>query len=201
MTFLLGLTGSIGMGKSTTAQMFADEGCALWDSDAIVHELYAPGGAAVGPMAKLFPSSIVDGAVSRPVLKTIIAKDEGALKQIEAIVHPLVTQAREEFVAQSKADITVLDVPLLFETGCDRCVDAVVVVTADPQEQKRRLLARGTMTPKQLETIMQMQAPDAEKRKRADYVILTDTLEHARRQVQCVVKQIRAGLADARNRS
>lgn len=197
MTFVLGLTGSIGMGKSTTARMFAEEGCALWDADAAVHRLYARGGAAVAPMAAAFPGAVEDGAVSRARLKEVIAADPEALSRIEAIVHPLVAQDRATFLAGSEADITVLDIPLLFETGAEAQMDAVAVASVDATEQRRRLLARGKMTPEQFEAIIAKQMPDAEKRAKADYVIITDTLEHARTQVQAVVKEIRAGLADA----
>ena len=197
MTFKLGLTGSIGMGKSTTGEMFVEEGCALWDADAAVHRLYAKGGAAVAPMAAAFPSAVEDGAVSRDRLKALISEDATVLKRIEAIVHPLVAQDRAAFLEASDADITVLDIPLLFETGAEAQMDAVVVVSVNFEEQRRRLMQRARMTPEQIETIMSAQAPDAEKRAKADFVIETDTLEHARAQVQAVVRQIRAGLADA----
>lgn len=197
MTFKLGLTGSIGMGKSTTAEMFVEEGCALWDADAAVHRLYAKGGAAVGPMQDAFPEAVLGGAVSREKLKELISADADVLKQIEAIVHPLVAQDRAAFLDTSDADITVFDIPLLYETGAETQMDAVVVVSVNFDEQRRRLMERARMTREQYEKIMAMQAPDAEKRARADYVIETDTLEHARAQVQAVVKEIRAGLADA----
>lgn len=197
MTYLLGLTGSMGMGKSTTARMFADEGCAVYDADAAVHRLYAKGGAAVPPISEVLPDAIVDGAVSRERLKAMIAKDEIILKTIEKIVHPLVKEDRRKFIDASTADITVLDIPLLFETGCHKDVDAVVVVTVNFEEQQSRLMERARMTPKQLETIMQMQSPDAEKRRMADHVIETDTLEHARAQVRAIVRDIRETLKNA----
>ncbi|MEQ8292295.1 MAG: dephospho-CoA kinase [Roseovarius sp.] len=197
MIFQLGLTGSIGMGKSTTARLFAEEGCAVWDADAAVHRLYAKGGIAVEPMSRAFPDAIEDGAVSRPRLKDILAKDPGALARIEAIVHPLVGQDRETFLRAAEADIAVLDIPLLFETGGEGAMDAVVCVTAPPDVQRARVLERGTMTEAQFEAILAKQLPDAEKRRRSDFIIVTDSLEHAREQVQDVVKQIRDRLKHA----
>ncbi|MDF1728987.1 MAG: dephospho-CoA kinase [Sulfitobacter sp.] len=195
--FLLGLTGSIGMGKSTTATLFVEAGCALWDADAAVHRLYAVGGAAVVPMQAAFPQAIEGGAVSRDALKRIIAADPQALTRIEQIVHPLVGQDRAEVIANADTDILVLDIPLLFETGGEARVDAVACVMIDAETQKARVMARGTMTPEQFETIRAKQLPAAEKAARADYVIETDTIEHARAQVQAVVQDIRSKLADA----
>lgn len=197
MSFLLGLTGSIGMGKSTTARMFAEEGCALWDADAAVHRLYAKGGAAVGPIRDVFPEAVIDGAVSRDQLKAIIAQDETALARIEKIVHPLVARDRSDFIHESTADIVVLDIPLLFETGGDKGMDAVACVTVSPEVQRERVLARGTMSEAQFETIRAKQMPNDEKCRRADFVIETDTLEHAGQQVQDVVRKIRDRLTHA----
>ncbi|NHQ73153.1 dephospho-CoA kinase [Roseovarius gahaiensis] len=197
MTFCLGLTGSIGMGKSTTARMFADEGCAVWDADAAVHRLYAKGGAAVEPIRAAFPDAVVDGVVSRDKLKEILAKDATALKRIEQIVHPLVARDRADFIDQNKAEIVVLDIPLLFETGGNAKMDAVACVTVSPEQQKKRVLARGTMTLEQFVAIRDKQMPNDEKCRRADYVIETDTLEYARRQVQDIVKQIKNRLTHA----
>ncbi|WP_050604652.1 dephospho-CoA kinase [Ruegeria sp. 6PALISEP08] len=197
MSFALGLTGSIGMGKSTTAQMFVEEGCALWDADAAVHRLYAPGGTAVEPMRASFPAAIVDGAVSRDGLKQIIAADADVLKVIEAIVHPLVAADRAEFRESTSTDISVFDIPLLFETGGDAAMDAIACVSIPADEQKRRVLKRGTMTEVQFEEIRSKQMPNEEKCARSDFVIVTDTLDHARAQVQDVVRQIRAGMANA----
>nr|WP_170539641.1 dephospho-CoA kinase [Ruegeria arenilitoris] len=197
MSFALGLTGSIGMGKSTTADLFAQEGCAVWDADAAVHRLYAEGGAAAAPIRAAFPDAIEDGAVSRDALKRIIGADPTALKRIESIVHPLVARDREAFRQAAKADILVFDIPLLFETGGDAQMDAVACVSIPPDEQKRRVMARGTMTEAQFEQIRAKQMPNDEKCARSDFVIVTDTLDHARAQVQDVVRQIRAGLADA----
>lgn len=195
--FLLGLTGSIGMGKSTTAKLFAEEGCAVWDADAAVHRLYAQGGAAVAPLGDLFPEAIVDGSVSRPALKDIIGRNPDALKQIETVVHPLVGQDRAAFIAKADTDIVVLDIPLLFETGGNTRVDAVACVHVDDAIQKQRVMERGTMTEAQFEAIKAKQMPSAEKCARSDYVIETDTIEHARAQVQNVVKDIREKLAHA----
>ncbi|PJE31299.1 Dephospho-CoA kinase [Pseudooceanicola marinus] len=197
MTFILGLTGSIGMGKSTTAQMFVDEGCALWDADAAVHRLYGPGGAAVAPLGLIWPEVVEDGNVSREALKKVIAADPEALKRIEGIVHPLVAEDRRAFLAETQADIVVLDIPLLFEGGSERSMDALVVVSVAPEVQKARVLARGTMTEAQFEMIRAKQMPDAEKRARADYVVTTDTMDHARAQVRQIVSEIRSKVKDA----
>ncbi len=196
MTVKLGLTGSIGMGKSTTAAMFVEEGCELWDADAAVHRLYAKGGSAVEPMRAVFPGAVINDAVSRDALKAIISQDTGALQQIEQIVHPLVAQDRSTFIASATADILVFDIPLLFETGGNAAMDVTVVVSAPSEVQKARVLERGTMSEAQFEQIRAKQMPDDEKRRRADHVIITDTIEHAKAQVQSIVKQIR-GQADA----
>lgn len=195
--FRLGLTGSIGMGKSTTAKMFAEQGCAVWDADAAVHELYAKGGAGVEAIGALFPNAIRENAVSRDALKEIIGQTPEALRQIEQIVHPLVGQHRADFVANAQSDIAVFDIPLLFETGGNAAMDAVVCVTAPAEIQKERVMARGTMTQEQFDHILSKQMPDAEKRERADYVVVTDSLENAQKQVQLIVTKIREGLQHA----
>ncbi len=197
MSFALGLTGSIGMGKSTTAQMFVAEGCGLWDADAAVHQLYSAGGAAVAPMAAVFPEAVLDGAVSRDALKRIITSDPSVLKTIESIVHPLVAADRARFRETATEDILVFDIPLLFETGGNVAMDAVACVSIPAEEQKRRVMARGTISEAQFEQIRAKQMPNEEKCARSDFVIVTDTLDHARAQVQDVVRQIRAGLANA----
>ncbi|MEO1139686.1 MAG: dephospho-CoA kinase [Pseudomonadota bacterium] len=197
MTFKLGLTGSIGMGKSTTADLFRQEGCAVWDADAAVHRLYAKGGAAVPPMSGAFPTAIEDGAVSRSRLKSILKEDPGKLAKIESIIHPLVAADREEFLESTTADITVLDIPLLFETGGGAHMDAVVCVSVLPEVQKTRVMQRGTMTEAEFEDIRARQMPDREKRKRSDYIIVTDTLDHARAQVQDVINDIKSRLINA----
>lgn len=191
MTTTIGLTGSIGMGKSSTAKLFAQEGCPVWDADAAVHRLYAKGGAAVAPMAEVFPDAIIDGSVSRDVLKDYIAQSPFALKRIEAIVHPLVAQDRADFLARHPDDIVVLDVPLLFETGANEQMDYVVVVSIDEGTQRNRVMERGTMTTAQFEAIREKQTPDIDKRAGADYIILTTTPSHALQQVQEVLEDIR----------
>ncbi|MEQ3711027.1 MAG: dephospho-CoA kinase [Tateyamaria sp.] len=197
MSFRLGLTGSIGMGKSTTAQMFADADCAVWDADAAVHRLYSQGGAAVKPMAEVFPDAIENGAVSRAALKNIISTDPGALKRIESIVHPLVAADRAKFIEQARSDILVFDIPLLFETGGEKAMDAVAVVYVSDDVQQARVMARGTMTLDQFLAIKSKQMPASVKRARADFVIETDTLEHARTQVHHIVEQIKKRVSHA----
>lgn len=195
--FLLGLTGSIGMGKSTTAKMFADEGCAVWDADAAVHRLYDKGGAAVEPIKKKFPNAIVDGCVSRAALKVIIVDTPDALREVEKIVHPLVAQDRQAFISAVKENIIVLDIPLLFETGADANVDAVACVSVSAETQQNRVMKRGTMTLAQFEEIKEKQLPNDEKCSRSDYVIETDSIEHARQQVQEVIANIREKMRHA----
>lgn len=197
MTFKLGLTGSIGMGKSTTAQMFAELGCALWDADAAVHRLYARGGAAVAPMEEVCLDAIVDGAVSRDHLREVIQADPTLLKKIEAIVHPLVAQDRAVFVENAASDILVFDIPILFETGGNAAMDAVVCVSIPAELQRERVLARGTMTEAQFVQILAKQMPNEDKVAQSDYVVVTDTLDHARAQVEKIVSTIRGQLSDA----
>jgi dephospho-CoA kinase len=197
MTFKLGLTGSIGMGKSTTAQLFAEAGCAVWDADAAVHRLYEEGGAAVSPMEALFPDAISGGSVDRAALRGIIGRDAEALTQIEGVVHPLVRDDRAQFAEMTEADITVFDIPLLFETGSEAEMDAVVCVTVSPELQEKRVMERGTMTREQFLAIRDKQMPNAEKCARSDFVIQTDTLEHAGQQVHDVLEQIRKRMTDA----
>lgn len=195
--FVLGLTGSIGMGKSTTAKMFAEEGIPVWDADAAVHRLYAPGGAAVQPMAAICPDAVGEEGVDRAVLRDEIRKNPDLLKRIEEMVHPLVAEDRARFLDGVESDIAVVDIPLLFETGGESKVDAVAVVTAPEDVQRQRVLSRPGMTEDAFRTILGKQMPDAEKRTRADYVIETLTLEGARQQVRDVIADIRKRLSDA----
>lgn len=195
--FKIGLTGSIGMGKSTTAGLFADLGVPVWDADAAVHRLYARGGAAVAPIAALRPGAVVDGAVDRAALKRWIDEDRDALSRIEDIVHPLVAADRAAFLERTDADVVLLDIPLLFEAGRQGDMDAVVVVSAPPEVQRARVLERGTMTETQFETILAKQVPDSEKRARADYVIQSTSLEAARAAVQDCLRDIRRKISDA----
>jgi dephospho-CoA kinase len=190
---VLGLTGSIGMGKSTTARMFAEEGALVHDADQAVHALYAEGGAAVAPIAAAFPGVVRDGAVDRQALAAKAAGDPQALRRLEAIVHPLVAASRDALMAGAGADdVVVLDVPLLFETGGHERVDAVVVVSASPDEQRRRVLGRPGMSEGKLKALLARQTPDAEKRARADFVVDTGRgLEPAREQVRQILRAVR----------
>lgn len=191
---LLGLTGSIGMGKSTTTAMFADLGAVVWNADDAVHRLYARGGEAVGPVGDAFPGVVVDGAVDRTRLAEALGKDETAFRRLEAIVHPLVAQGRAaelEAARTAGVKLAVLDIPLLFETDGDKAVDAVVVVTADPAIQAERVLARPGMTRERFDAILARQMPDAEKRARADFIIDTGRgLEAARGEVEAIVAAV-----------
>lgn len=173
---ILGLTGSIGMGKSTTAKMFEAQGAPVYDSDAAVHALYSVGGAAVGPVEAAFPGVVVDGAIDRAKLSAQVVGDPEALEKLEAIVHPLVGAHRIGFFEKAQAEghgIVVLDVPLLYETGGQKNVHKVVVVSAPAEVQRERVLARPGMTAEKFEAILARQLPDAEKRGRADFVIDT----------------------------
>lgn len=197
MSYLLGLTGSIGMGKSTTAQMFVQEGIPLWDADATVHRIYGPGGAAVDPIAEVFPGVVIDGAVDRDVLKSIIAKTPGALSTIQELVYPILADDRARFIDTHDADILLFDIPLLLETGADQWLDGVVVVSAPADIQRKRVLERPNMTEAQLDLILSKQMSDAEKRARADWVIPTVALDETRIHVTQVLTDIRKGLPHA----
>jgi dephospho-CoA kinase len=186
---VLGLTGSIGMGKSTVARMFAEAGVPVFDADKSVRALQGPDGALVGEIEAAFPGSTGPEGVNRSVLAERVLHDRPALKQLEAIVHPAVGKAREAFLeAHADAPLVVLDIPLLFETGGDRQVDKIAVVSADPDVQRIRTLSRPGMTPEKFVRILIQQMPDAEKRARADFVIPTDcSFEATRDAVQTII--------------
>lgn len=190
---LIGLTGSIGMGKTTTANMFREHGIPVWDADAAVHRLYSHGGAAVEGIEGLCPGAVKDGIVDRTALKSWMAADKTALKQIETIVHPLVAKDRATFLERAAEDgqsIVVLDVPLLFETGNDAFVDAILVVSATAEVQKERVMSRDGMTEAHFAKILAAQLSDEEKRARADYVIETTTLAAAESGVARVISEM-----------
>lgn len=189
--FRLGLTGSIGMGKSTTAAMFLEEGIPVWDADAAVHRLYAPGGAAVAPLAALCPVALRDGGIDRAALKDWIATDASALARIEAVVHPLVAADRAAFLDRASSDIVVLDIPLLFEKGSEAEMDATLLVTAPPEVQRARVMARPGMTEAQFATILARQMPDADKRARATHIIETLSVDAARAAVRALIAHLR----------
>ncbi len=196
-TFLLGLTGSIGMGKTTTARLFAEAGIPVWSADDTVHKLYEEGGAATEAIAGICPDAITDGVVDREKLKAWISRDSRAIEQIEKAIHPLVEADRQDFIRTERAPVLVFDIPLLFEKGNETKFDAIAVVTAPPQEQRRRVLERKTMTEDMFETILARQMPDVEKRRRADYVIVTDSLEGVRSQVFDIIDKIRKTTTNA----
>ena len=171
---ILGLTGSIGMGKSTTAKLFAEAGVPVYDADAAVHQLYE--GEAAPAIEAAFPGTTENGKVDRAKLSARVVHDAAAMKQLEQIVHPMLGASRQTFFADAEAagaPVVVVDVPLLFETGGEKRVDAVVVVTTSPELQRERVLARGTMDAEKLDAIIARQMPDAEKRKRADFIVDT----------------------------
>lgn len=193
----IGLTGSIGMGKSTSAKLFADAGIPVNDSDAVVHDLYS--GEAVPLVEAAFPGSTADGKVDRQELSRKLAGDPSGFKRLEAIVHPLVRERELRFVErhrQAGADMVVLDIPLLFETGADKRLDKIVVVSCDPQIQRERVLARPGMTEEKFNMILSRQVPDAEKRRRADYLVDTSgSIEETREQVENIVADLKARVA------
>jgi dephospho-CoA kinase len=190
--FILGLTGSVGMGKSATARLFSEEGVRVHDADAVVHRLYE--GEAVAAIERAFPGTTAHGRVDRGKLAARVLGDPAALAQLEAIVHPLVRAAEDVLVHEAKArdeKLVVLDIPLLFETQGERRVDAVVVVSAPAETQRARVLARPGMTIEKLEAILAKQMPDTEKRRRADFVVDTSQgIEAAREQVRAILQAI-----------
>jgi dephospho-CoA kinase len=190
---ILGLTGSIGMGKSTTAKLFEEAGVPVYDADATVHKVYQ--GEAAPAIEAAFPGTTVDGKVDRAKLSAKVLHDPAAIRQLEQIVHPMLGASRQKFLddaERSGAPVVVMDIPLLFETGGEKRVDAVVVVTTSPENQRERILARGTMTDEALDAILARQLPDAEKRKRADFVVDTS---HGLEPVRAAIRDILADVA------
>lgn len=196
--FIIGLTGSIAMGKSQTARLFAAEGVSVHDSDAVIQKLYAKGGGAAEAIAASFPESVSQGAVDKPALSARIASDPAALEKLEALVHPLVAADRDAFLAQAAAKgekIVVLDMPLLFEAGRESGVDAVVVASAPAAIQRQRALARPGMTTEKFEKLLARQLPDVDKRAKAHFVVVTDKgLDHAQAQVRMILAEIQKKL-------
>ncbi|MEO8318759.1 MAG: dephospho-CoA kinase [Bradyrhizobium sp.] len=195
---ILGLTGSIGMGKSTTAKLFMEAGVPVYDADAAVHKIYE--GEAAPAVEAAFPGTTVDGKVDRAKLSAKVVQDPAAIKLLEQIVHPMLGASRQKFLAeaeQSGAPVVVMDIPLLYETGGEKRVDAVVVVSTAPETQRERILARGTMTPEALDAILARQLPDAEKRKRADFVVDTS---HGLDPVRAAIRDILAEVVKMQQR-
>ncbi len=195
---ILGLTGSIGMGKSTTAKLFMEAGVPVYDADAAVHKIYE--GEAAPAVEAAFPGTTVDGKVDRAKLSAKVVQDPAAIKRLEQIVHPMLGASRQKFLAeaeQSGAPVVVMDIPLLYETGGEKRVDAVVVVSTAPETQRERILARGTMTPEALDAILARQLPDAEKRKRADFVVDTS---HGLDPVRAAIRDILAEVVKMQQR-
>lgn len=192
---VLGLTGSVGMGKSTTAAMFGDAGVPVWDADAAVHRLYGPGAAGSAALVKLVPRAVGTAGTDRSELRAAILADPGLLARIEAAIHPLVAADRTAFLDRTRAEghqLVLCDIPLLYETGAERWLDRVAVVTAPAEVQRARVLSRPGMTEQALAAILAKQLPDAEKTERADFVIDTGQgLEPVRRQVARIVAELR----------
>lgn len=190
---IVGLTGSIGMGKSTTAAMFREEGVPVYDADAAVHALYAQDGKGVEPIRRLVPGAVKTDTVDRDVLRKAVFENETLLKKIEEVIHPLLAESRQDFLKENKeVPIVLLDIPLLFETGGDANVDKIVVVTASPEVQRERVLARHDMDEDRFLAILAKQVPDEEKRQRADFIVNTENgLDNARRQVAEILSMLK----------
>lgn len=204
LPFLCGLTGSIGMGKSTVSAFFKQQGVPVLCADEVVHKLYSAGGAAVAPVGAAFPSAVVDGAIDRAALSKCVVGNEAAMKQLEGIVHPLVEQERKQFIAEHAAagsPLLLFDIPLLFETQAQQGLDAVAVVSAPAEQQRQRVMARPGMTADKLEAILARQVPDAEKRRLADFVLDTGcSMQETEQQVLQLIAALqgRQGTAAAR---
>jgi len=189
-TIILGLTGSIGMGKTTTAQMFLDYGIPVWDADTTVHQLYKDDEKTIKIFRDKIPQAVLNNQVNREALKNLIIEDKENLKKIEEIIHPLVADHRADFLSKAKErkiPLVVLDIPLLFEKGNETIVDYVVVVTVDAKTQKKRVLDRNTMSEEMLDSILEKQMPDEEKRTRADFIIPTRSIVLARGKVKEII--------------
>eukprot|EP00879_Flechtneria_rotunda_P001813 GHRR01001977.1.p1 GENE.GHRR01001977.1~~GHRR01001977.1.p1 ORF type:complete len:282 (+),score=68.37 GHRR01001977.1:23-868(+) len=193
--YLCGLTGSIGMGKSTVSSMLKSHGVPMFCADEVVHKLYSPAGAAVALVGQVFPNAVIDGAVDRAALSKYVIGNEAAMKQLEGIVHPLVEAERLKFLRQAAMDgipLVVFDIPLLYETGAGAGLDAVVVVSAPAEQQQKRVLARPNMTAEKLQAILARQVPDAEKRQQADFVIDTGcSLHETEEQVVKLIEELK----------
>ena len=197
MRFLLGLTGSIGMGKSTTAQLFADRGCKIWDADSTVHRAYSKNGVAVAGISKIAPSAVCYGAVDRAKLRALILQDANLLPKLEAIIHPLVKADREGFIAKNPKSILVFDIPLLFELNSVADFDAVACVLSSDEVQRSRVLARPGMTEDHFQMIRSKQWPAENKAARADYIIDTNSDETAAQEVDAILEDIKKRQKDA----
>ena len=189
------------MGKSTTAEMFRDEGVPTWSADEAVHRLYAAGGIGAAAVSEICPQAVGSDGVKRDILSEWVKEDPNNLGRLEALIHPLVAADRRAFIEGATCDLILVDIPLLFETNTQSQVDFVIVVSVSEEEQKRRVLARPGMTLELFELISQKQTPDKEKRALADFVIKTESLDAARASVQSILNKIRADETDARNRS
>ena len=198
MSYLLGLTGGIGMGKTTTAALFAARGVPVWDADAAVHRLYGPGGAAVGTVGRLFPAALGPQGVDRGILRALLAAAPDRLRELEAVVHPLVAADRAAFIAaHADAPLILLDIPLLFETGADRQMDGVAVVSAPAAVQRARVLSRPGMTDEALDLILARQMSDSDRRARADWIIPTGSPAEAEAAVDAILHDVAQVGSDA----
>jgi dephospho-CoA kinase len=197
MSYLLGLTGSIGMGKSTTAALFAARGCLIWDADLAVHRAYNEGGDGVAEIKKIATTAIDSNSVNRDKLRTLILEDPTLLAKIEAIIHPIVQKDRQAFIASNPGSILVFDIPLLFELNSESDFDAVACVLSTFEMQKTRVMARPGMTRTHLEMIISKQLPAADKAARANYIINTATKDIARAAVDSIIKDIKRKLENA----
>tara|TARA_Y100000766_G_scaffold110759_1_gene94777 strand:+ start:496 stop:1086 length:591 start_codon:yes stop_codon:yes gene_type:complete len=194
MKFKLGLTGSMGMGKTSTAILFQKHNCGVWDADKAVHRLYGKDGDAVKPIAKYFPKAIIEGSVNRTELKKYLSADFDKITLLEKIVHPLVSADREKFIEKTKYKINVFDIPLLFETGSNKIMDKVACVYVSNSIQMERILSRKSMTKEQIEKINQQQMPIEEKCRLSDFVIETYTKKDTEKQVVGIIKEIESYL-------